>query len=57
MKKILKFLFKWIIIIVITYLLLSFLNYSFNLKEWNSFSRFILGTEGIIFLITLMDEI
>jgi hypothetical protein len=57
MKEILKFIFKWIVIIGITYLFLSFLNYSFNLKEWNGFSRFILGAESVFFLITLIDEI
>jgi hypothetical protein len=57
MKKILKFVLNWLIIIVTTYLFLSFINYSFNLNEWNGFSRFILGTEGVLFLITLLNEI
>lgn len=56
MRKFFKFTLKWIIIVVVTYLFLSLFNYSLNLENWNGFSRFILGLEGIIFLLNIVDN-
>ena len=55
-KRILDTLLTFLIIAVITYGFLSLCNWSINLKDWSGFSRFILGAEGVIFLIVLMDD-
>jgi len=52
-----KFILSAIVIITISYLFLSLCNYSFSLKDWNGFSRFIFGLEGLIILIKSTDEI
>lgn len=51
------FLLKWFIICMVTYLFLSLCNWSLNLSEWTGFSRFIIGAEGIIFIIDLINEL
>jgi hypothetical protein len=57
MKRWFDFLFKWFVIATVTYLFLSLCNWNLNLSEWTGFSRFILGTEGVIFIIDLINEI
>jgi len=42
---------------VVTYGFLALVNWSPNLKDWTGFSRFILGAEGLVFLIRLFDEL
>lgn len=57
MRNIIKFLAKFILIASVTYGFLALCNWSLNLPEWNGFSRFILGSIGVIFLIELLNEI
>lgn len=45
-----------VVIMGITYLFLSFCNWGWNIKDWNGFSRFIFGAEGIVFLIKILSE-
>jgi len=62
MKK--QSLFKRIIILIVMFLLIGILTYGFlmlcnwspSIKEWTGFSRFILGVEGVIFLVGLIVE-
>jgi uncharacterized membrane protein YcjF (UPF0283 family) len=44
-------------IAVVAYGFLALVNWSPNLREWTGFSRFIMGAIGVIFLITLFDEL
>jgi hypothetical protein len=37
----------FVLVIIITYAFLSLCNWSFFLKDWNGFSRFVLGMMGI----------
>ena len=48
---------SWMLVIVITYLFLSLCNWNIKVPEWNGFSRFILGMEGVVFLLWLLDEV
>lgn len=56
MKKKLGFITTWVLIIGLTLLFLAFCNWGFNPKDWNGFSRFILATEAVIFVVALLDE-
>jgi len=42
---------------VVMYGFLSLTNWSFNLKDWSGFSRFLMGALGIVFLIKIFDEL
>lgn len=63
MKKIKKF--KRIFDVLLTFLLITGVTYGFmvliywnpDLSEWGGFGRFLLGAEGVIFLIKLLDEL
>jgi hypothetical protein len=57
MKRMFKFSLKWLIILIMTFGFLAMCNWSYHLASWNGFSRFILGAEGIIFLLDLFHEI
>lgn len=57
MKRRFDFLLKWFVICTVTYLFLSLCNWNLNLSEWTGFSRFILGAEGVIFVIDLITEL
>ena len=54
-KRMLLVLWHWFIICSITYLFLSICNWNLNLKDWTSFSRFLLAGEGLVFLIGLFE--
>lgn len=56
-KRILNTVLLFFIIAVVSYGFLSLCNWSFLLKDWNGFSRFILGAEGVIFLIAVLSEL
>lgn len=56
-KSNIKTLFIIILIIILSYAFLSFCNWSISFQEWNGFSRFIVGAEGIIFLLKLIESI
>jgi hypothetical protein len=55
-KHVFNLMLAWVAVFGISYLFLSMCNWSFSFHDWNGFSRFILGTEGIIFLIRLIDD-
>jgi hypothetical protein len=57
MNIIVKKIGAFILIMLVTYLFLSLCNWGFNLKEWNDFSRFILGAEGVVLLMRITEEI
>jgi len=56
MKKFFKLIIAWLLVIGTTYLFLSLCNWSIKVPEWNGFSRFIIGAEGMIFLVNLFNE-
>lgn len=56
-KKIVNLLGMFILIVIVTYAFLALCNWSLELHSWTGFSRFILGFEGIIFFIKLLDEL
>jgi hypothetical protein len=47
---------SWAMVIIITYLFLSLCNWNLSVSEWNGFSRFILGIEGVVFLLWLLND-
>jgi hypothetical protein len=47
----------YLLIGIIVFGFLSLVNWNIDLKEWSSFSRFLLGSIGIIFLIHIVDQI
>jgi hypothetical protein len=55
MKTFFKRLFTVLIILLVSYSFLSLCNWSLNAEEWNGFSRFILGTIGVIGVLELFD--
>ena len=63
MKKIKNF--KRIFDVLLTFLLIAGVSYGFmaliywnpNLSEWGGFGRFLLGAEGVLFLLKLFDEL
>ena len=56
-KRILNLLLMFILIVAITYGFLTLVNWSYDLREFTRFSRFILGFEGVVFLIKLLDDL
>jgi hypothetical protein len=54
-QRVLEVLAVFAVVVLVTYAFLSLTNWSFNLKDWTGFSRFILGAEGVIFLIKMLD--
>jgi hypothetical protein len=54
-QRVLEVLAVFAVVVLVTYVFLSLTNWSFNLKDWTGFSRFILGAEGVIFLIKMLD--
>lgn len=56
-KTILSLLGTFIIIVGVTYGFMTLCYWNPNLQEWGGFGRFLLGAEGVIFLIKLLEEI
>lgn len=56
MNKKIKITLIWLFIILISFAFLSLCNWNFNIKYWNGFSRFILGCEGILYIINLVRK-
>ena len=56
-KKVAQTIGIFMLIVVITFAFLSLCNWSYLLKEWTGFSRFLLGAVGVFFLIKLYDDI
>lgn len=56
-KRVLETIGLFLVTGAVTYGFLALCNWSPLMKDWTGFSRFILGIEGIIFLIILIDEI
>jgi len=56
-KRVLSTLGTFILIATVTYAFLTLCNWSYDMQDWSGFSRFILGAEGVIFLIKVVDEL
>ena len=56
-KKVTQTIGIFMFIVIITFAFLSLCNWSYHLKEWTGFSRFLLGAIGVIFLIKIWDDI
>lgn len=46
----------FVLISIATYAFLSLVNWSYQLPDWNGFSRFLLACIGIVYIIKLIDE-
>ncbi|MFA5366318.1 MAG: hypothetical protein WC333_00145 [Dehalococcoidia bacterium] len=46
-----------VVIMAVTYLFLAFCNWNFRFSDWNGFSRFLFGVEGVAFIIKLLIDI
>ena len=57
LKRVMSVVGTFILISVVVYGFLTFMNWSPKFQDWNGFSRFIIGSIGIIFLIRLFDEL
>jgi hypothetical protein len=55
-KRIMLLLVMFLVIGILTYGFLMLCNWSPYIKEWTGFSRFILGVEGVVFLLALIVE-
>ena len=49
--------FMYVIIGILVFGFLSLCNWSFDMGDWNGFSRFILGTIGVICIFDLFNEL
>jgi len=56
-KRVMSVIGLFLAIGVVMYGFLSLTNWSFNLKDWSGFSRFLMGALGIVFLIKIFDEL
>jgi hypothetical protein len=56
-KRVFETLMLFIFIGVVVFAFLSLCNWSYQIKEWTGFSRFLLGAVGIVFLIRLFDDL
>lgn len=56
-KTILTLLGSFIIIAGVTYGFMALCYWNLDLQEWGGFGRFLLATEGVIFLIKLFEEL
>ena len=54
---VMKLIGTFIVVTIIAYGVLSFLNWNLSMNEWNGFSRFILAMIGIFFLFAFLEEL
>jgi len=47
---------QFFVVAVVAYGFLSLMNWSYQIGEWNSFSRFIMGVIGIVYIIKIFDD-
>ena len=47
----------FLIIVGVSYGFMALCYWNLNLQEWGGFGRFLLGAEGVIFLIKIIDEV
>ncbi len=57
LKRVIEATGVFILIIVITYAFLCLCNWDYQLKEWNGFSRFVLGAIGFFGMLNIIDEL
>jgi hypothetical protein len=55
--RVLSLLPTFFMVALITYGFLSLCNWNFSPQEWNGFSRFVFGIEGLAFLIEIFNKI
>jgi hypothetical protein len=46
-----------VMIMAVTYLFLAFCNWDFRFSDWNGFSRFLFGLEGVVFIIKVLVDL
>jgi len=56
-KRIFDILLMFILVVAVTYGFLALVNWTFDITEFTRFSRVILGIEGVVFLIKVIDEL
>lgn len=56
-KRILITLGTFLLVAGVTYGFLALVNWTPDLQEWTGFSRFILGVEGVVFLIKIFEDL
>lgn len=56
-KRVFDILLIFILVVAVTYGFLALVNWTFDITEFTRFSRVILGIEGVIFLIRIIDEL
>lgn len=49
--------FMYLIICIVTFAFLALCNWSYNMGDWNGFSRFILGAVGVFSIIDFSYKI
>ena len=47
----------FILLTIVAYAFLALCNWDLHLKDWNGFSRFILGAIGVLFLFKIVDDV
>lgn len=57
MGRLINILLTFLLIVGVSYGFLSLMYWSADLTEWGKFGRFLLGAEGVIFLIKIIDEV
>jgi len=54
-KQIIKELSLTILVLILTFAFLAFINWGIHFQEWNGFSRFMLGVVGVGVLLKICD--
>jgi len=56
-KRMFDILLMFILVVGVTYGFLCLVNWTYDITEFTRFSRVILGIEGVVFLIRIIDEL
>ena len=56
-KRIMSHVGTFLLIGIAMYGFLALCNWDLQLKDWTGFSRFLMGVLGIIFIVTMLDEL
>ena len=56
-NKVISIIGQFLVVAIVAYGFLSLMNWSYQIGEWNSFSRFIMGVIGVAFIIKIFDDI
>jgi hypothetical protein len=47
---------KSVLLVVVSYFILSFINWSIDIPEWGAFSRFMLGLVSVVAIFKIREE-